>query len=172
MIAFPSVTAEAPSVKAIVSALERERRWLNKQVDKWRPPQPDCYRRGDIISACVTILGQSPSDYSGRSRRKPKRSDLIRRDKRWTDKDAIRAVNQLIDLAVSDLEACRPLLPSRVVGPLKIARKVGGQRGTANLTKWRFDETERRDQEARVLEAKIASFARGAVSGSPHNQLD
>jgi hypothetical protein len=126
-------------------ALRREQQWLQKQENRKDHSEPDRYRRNDLRSACLSILHDSPTDYNGWVKRcKARRQSgaeahdgqLIASDRRWWDKYAVRAMAKLIELAVSDLEACRAGMPKRLCGPLKVAAvTVQGKTGRAHMLK-------------------------------------
>jgi hypothetical protein len=110
------------SSKSIIAALEREKKWILKQRDKRDPLPRDSFRRGDIVTSCVSILRHSPQTYGAWLRRKPDRERLLRNPRNWTAEKAVRAVVQLIDLTISDVEACRPFLAKRPAGCLSLKR--------------------------------------------------
>jgi hypothetical protein len=120
---------------SIITALEREKAWLIAQTDIWRQNARDNGRRSDIRSSCVATLRWSPADYNGWvARAKMRRQsgaecsdfELIRRNGRWWEKDAVRALARLIDLTISDVAACMPFMPERPAGPLRISTRPGG----------------------------------------------
>ena len=70
----------------------------------------------------MSLLRHSPQTYGAWLRRKPDRERLLRNPRNWTGEKAVRAVVQLIDLTISDVEACRFFLAKRPAGCLSLKR--------------------------------------------------
>jgi hypothetical protein len=110
------------SVDDIQSALHKERTWLVSCEGRSRAPQSWKDRKDTLVKACVTILGQSPAaaSYSYWMARKPDRARMIRDARAFLTRAGNRAVAALVDLALSDLEACRSFHQVVFCGPLEI----------------------------------------------------
>ena len=113
--------AQMHAVDAVMSALQRELKWLRKQRDR-TPRWRDTCRRGDLIASCVAILRQSIRDYNPWVQRKPDRKRRIRDVTRWTSPASIQAVAELVELTLSDIGASRAFMPFRAFGSLQIRR--------------------------------------------------
>ena len=147
------------TTQSIVAALKRERAWLEKQSEKWRPKAELTYRRNDIRSACVTILRESPMDYSLWPLRR-NRKELIMQRTRWKGAAAIRALCDLVDITICDVESCHPFMPKRRCGPLPVQTK---QVSPETVEKIRQTKLEKRRQEEALIQRRADALVKKRV---------
>jgi len=92
-------------IASVTAALKRQRAWLAKATYTRTPRPADVDRQADIIAACVTILRQSPAQYASWMRRKNRLKLIREAPQRFGHAKTVKAILELIDLAISDLES-------------------------------------------------------------------
>ena len=90
----------------VILALEREREWVVACRDGGEVTDEMRFRRDNLVSACVRILGDSPGGgarYSAWIRRNPQWVRLIRDYASFIASAGNKALLRLVDLVLSDL---------------------------------------------------------------------